>query len=109
MGIQRGLAAVVEADGFGEMFALLPALALLEARVADVDSREGIGRLFHEQLGGRSESVIVIFVQHLGPAEERLRLERTGRERQRLLKRLDGASVVGERDEAPPLLYVRGG
>src|SRR2546425_12081655 len=43
-------------------------------------------------------------VEHLGPPEERLRLGLAGRQRQRLLERLDGASVIAERNETPPLL-----
>src|SRR2546430_137263 len=104
VGVQRRLLVVVEPDRFGQMLDRLPEDPLLEPDVADIDARERIRRLLHEHLLEGSQGVVVLLVQHLRPAEQRLGLGLAGRQLQGLLERLDRARVVTERDEAPPLL-----
>src|SRR5947207_1281215 len=104
VGVQRRLPVVVEPDRLGQMLDRLPEDPLLETDVADVDARQRIRRLLHEHFLEGSQGVVVVLVQHLRPAEQRLSLGLAGRQLQRLLQRLDRARVVAERDEAPPLL-----
>src|SRR5512135_1191545 len=106
MGVQRRLLVVVEPDRLGEMLDRLAEDPLLETDVSDVDARERVGRLLHQDLLERRERVIIVAVQHLRPAEQRLRLGLARRELQRPLQRLDRTVVVAQRDQAPALLDV---
>src|SRR5947209_869666 len=104
VGVQRGLLVVVESDRLGQVLDRLPEDPLLQTDVADVDPRERIRRLLHEHLLKGSQGVVILLVQHLRPAEQRLGLGLAGRELQGFLQRLDRPDVVAERDEAPALL-----
>src|SRR6267142_1972933 len=77
---------------------------LLEADVADVDARERIGRLLHQDFLEGAEGIVVILVQHLRPAEQRLSLRLSGGELKRFRERLNRTGVVAERDQTPALL-----
>jgi hypothetical protein len=50
-------------DGF-------PEDALLQADVSDIDAGQGIGGLLHQHLGEVAERVVIVLVEHLGPAQE---------------------------------------
>jgi hypothetical protein len=72
--VQRGLAIVVQADGLGQVLDRLAEDPLLEANVAHVDPGERVGRLLHEDAREGAQRVVVVLVQHLRPAKQRLRL-----------------------------------
>src|SRR5438132_1418157 len=95
VGVQRGLLVVVESDRLGQVLDRLPEDPLLQTDVADVDPRERIRRLLHEHLLKGSQGVVILLVQHLRPAEQRLGLDLAGRELQGFLQRLDRPDVVG--------------
>src|SRR5207245_10507348 len=103
VGVERGLPVVIEPDRFGQMLDRLSEDFLLEADVADVDARERIGGLFHQHLLDGAEGVVVVFMQHPRPTEQRLRLRLTRRELQRPLEGRDGARVIAERYQTPSL------
>src|SRR6266576_2660139 len=107
MGVERRLLVVVEPDRLREVLDRLAENAFLQTDISDVDAGERVGGLFHEDLLKRAERVVVVLVQHLRPAEQRLGLRLSRGELQRLVQGLDRPGVVPEGDEAPPLLVER--
>src|SRR6266699_3605723 len=100
VGVERRLLVVVEPDRLREVLDRLAENAFLQTDISDVDAGERVGGLFHEDLLKRAERVVVVLVQHLRPAEQRLGLRLSRGELQR-------PGVVPEGDEAPPLLDER--
>ena len=82
---------------------------LLEADVADVDARERIGRLAEQHLLEVHERFVVLLLEHLRPAEERLGLRITGGELIGLGQRFLRTGMIAERQSAPPLFDEGGG
>src|SRR5207244_9272275 len=107
VGVERRLLVVVEPDRLREVLDRLAENAFLQTDISDVDAGERVGRFFHEDLLKRAERVVVVLVQHLRPAEQRLGLRLSRGELQRLVQGLDRPGVVPEGDEAPPLLVER--
>src|SRR6266576_2654573 len=107
VGVERRLLVVVEPDRLREVLDRLAENAFLQTDISDVDAGERVGRLFHQDLLKRAERVVVVLVQHLRPAEQRLGLRLSRGELQRLVQGLDRPGVVPEGDEAPPLLVER--
>src|SRR5262245_2353973 len=105
--VERRLLVVVEPDRFRKMLDRLAEDPLLEADVADVDARQRIRRLFHQDLLKGRQGVVVVAVQHLRPAEQGFGLRLPRGQLERLVEGLNGAVVIPERNEAPSLLDER--
>ena len=101
MRVERGLFVVIEPDGLGQMLDRLSEDFFLEADVPDIDARQRIRGLFHQYLLKGAQGIVVIFMQHLRPTEQRLCLRLPRGELQRPLQGRDGARMIAERDETP--------
>ena len=107
MGVERRLLVVVQPDRLRQVLDRLAEDPLLQADVADIDARERIRGLLHQDFLEGAEGVVVVFVQHLRPAQQRLRLRLPGRQLERLRERLNRAGVVAQGNETPALLDER--
>src|SRR6476659_10296245 len=104
MCVERRLRVVVEPDGLRQVLDRLAEDSLLEADVADVDARERVRRLLHQDPLEIQQGVVVLLLMHLRPAKQRRCLEIVRRQLERLLQRRFGGRVVAERDAGPALL-----
>ena len=95
--VQRRLLVVVEPNRPREVLDRLAEDALLQADVPDVDARQRVLRLPHQHLLEVHQRVVVLLLQHLRPAEQRLRL-RVVRGRAVPSQRRLRAGVVAERE-----------
>src|ERR671911_572882 len=102
--VQSGLPIVVETDGLRQVLDRLTEDPFLQADIPHVDACQCIRRLLHQHPGKVAQRLIVVLMKHLGPPEQRLCLDRSRREAERFIQRLDRPGVVSERNEAPTLL-----
>src|SRR6478672_11190410 len=101
MCVERSLLVVVEADRARQVLDRLAKYPLLEANVADIDARERVLRLAHQDLLEHEERVVILLLQHQRPAEQRFGLRIVRREVERLAQSSLRADVIPERKLAP--------
>jgi hypothetical protein len=71
--VQRRFGILVQADRARKMLDGFTVNLLAQAHVADVRASERIPRIAHQHIVKRQEGTVIMFLQHLSPAEQRLR------------------------------------